>query len=74
TEARHMLGDARSAEDLGHDFGATLTEREVVWMIEKEFAQTAEDVLWRRSKLGLELEKHQVAALEAFIADHLRAD
>ncbi|MGR3487441.1 glycerol-3-phosphate dehydrogenase [Pseudooceanicola nanhaiensis] len=74
TEARHMLGDARSAEDMGRDFGATLTEREVVWMIEKEFAQTAEDVLWRRSKLGLELEKHQVAALEAFIADHLRAD
>lgn len=72
TEARHMLGDAKSPEDLGRDFGATLTEREVTWMIEKEFAQTADDVLWRRSKLGLRLEKHEVAALEAFIAEKPR--
>ena len=46
---------AESAGDLGEHFGATLTAREVDWMINHEFARTAEDVLWRRSKLGLRL-------------------
>lgn len=68
TEARALLAGAEAPEDLGRDFGATLTEREVVWMMEREFAQTAEDVLWRRSKLGLRLDRHEVAALDAFMA------
>ena len=37
------------------DFGAGLTERELVWLREREWARTAEDVLWRRTKLGLRL-------------------
>ena len=48
-----MLGDARDAADLGRVFGADLSEREVDWLVRTEWARTAEDVLWRRSKLGL---------------------
>ncbi len=67
TDAREILGDAKSATDLGADFGATLTAAEVQWLMVHEFAHTAEDVVWRRSKLGLRLTKDQIAALEAFM-------
>jgi glycerol-3-phosphate dehydrogenase len=63
TSARVILGDATSQEDLGQDFGATLTEAEVSWLMRREFARTAEDVLWRRSKLGLRLTAEQTKAL-----------
>lgn len=53
TDAALILGDAGTAADLGQDFGATLTAAEVDWLMTHEFACTAEDVLWRRSKLGL---------------------
>lgn len=67
TEARDILGSARSATDLGRDFGASLTEAELRWMMEREWAQSAEDVLWRRSKLGLRLSAAEQAAVAAFI-------
>ncbi|MCC5984936.1 MAG: glycerol-3-phosphate dehydrogenase [Rhodobacteraceae bacterium] len=63
-EARALLGGAQAAADLGRDFGATLSEAEVRWLMAREFARTAEDVIWRRSKLGLRLDKAQVAALD----------
>ncbi len=63
SEAEEILGDARSADDLGEAFGASLTAREVAWLMEREFARTAEDVLWRRSKLGLRMTAGEVAAL-----------
>ncbi len=69
TEAAAVLGDAQAPADLGQDFGATLTEAELRWMIEREFATTAEDALWRRSKLGLRMERAQVAAVEAVMAE-----
>ena len=68
TEAAEILSGARSAADLGHDFGATLTEAEVRWLMTHEFARAAEDVVWRRTKLGLRLSSEQIAALEAFMA------
>ena len=63
TEARQILGDARAPGDLGQDFGATLTEAELRWLMSHEYARTAEDVLWRRSKLGLRLDQTQVRML-----------
>ncbi|WP_342076026.1 glycerol-3-phosphate dehydrogenase [Yoonia sp. SS1-5] len=68
TEAKLILGSAKSAEDLGMDFGATLTEAEVKWLMSREYARTAEDVIWRRSKLGLRLNEDQVALLEGYMA------
>ncbi|ATG49985.1 glycerol-3-phosphate dehydrogenase (plasmid) [Celeribacter ethanolicus] len=64
TEARDVLGDAKSAEALGRDFGATLTETEVTWLMEREYARTAEDIVWRRSKLGLRLDETQIHDLD----------
>ncbi len=72
TEARVLLGDARSAGDLGRAFGGTLTEREVAWLVTHEHARTAEDVVWRRSKLGLRMTAAEVAALDAFMAGALQ--
>lgn len=50
--------------DLGRDFGATLTEAEVDWLMQKEFARVADDVVWRRSKVGLRMTKVQIAHLD----------
>ncbi|WP_373352833.1 glycerol-3-phosphate dehydrogenase [Pseudoroseicyclus sp. CXY001] len=63
TLARDILGDAASEADLGQAFGATLTEREVLWLKAHEWAQTAEDILWRRSKLGLHMSPTERQAL-----------
>ncbi len=68
TEAAAILAGARSAADLGRDFGATLTEAELRWMMEKEYARTADDALWRRTKLGLRLSAEQKKAVGAFMA------
>ena len=67
TSAREWLGAAKSREDLGRDFGAGLSQAEVDYLVEREWARTAEDVLWRRSKLGLRLDAGQVAALSAYL-------
>jgi len=68
TEATKVLGDAKEAADLGRDFGATLTESEVTWLMTHEYARTAEDVVWRRNKLGLRLDAGQIEALDAWMA------
>ncbi len=70
TEARSVLGDAGDAEALGRDFGATLTEAEVVWLMDKEYARRAADVVWRRSKLGLRMTTEQVAELDRWMKEH----
>jgi len=69
TDAKALLGDAAQAIDLGHDFGATLTEAELRWMMQHEFARTADDALWRRSKLGLRLSPAQVAAVARWMKE-----
>ncbi|WP_179378689.1 glycerol-3-phosphate dehydrogenase [Jannaschia marina] len=68
TQARAVLGAAKTAADLGQDFGHTLTEAEVTWQMDREWARRAQDVLWRRTKLGLRFEAAEVEALEAFMA------
>jgi glycerol-3-phosphate dehydrogenase len=68
TKAREILGSARAAADLGIWFGATLTQAEVRYLMTQEWARTADDVLWRRTKLGLALTGGEVAALARFMA------
>ncbi|SDE73713.1 glycerol-3-phosphate dehydrogenase [Paracoccus isoporae] len=67
TEAARIMGNAASSEELGQDFGAGLTEAEVVWLMDHEFARRAEDVVWRRSKLGLRMDAAQIEALDAWM-------
>ena len=55
TRMDRVLGTATSLDDLGRDFGGTLFEAELRYLVDQEFARTAEDALWRRSKLGLHL-------------------
>jgi glycerol-3-phosphate dehydrogenase len=73
TRTVRVLGAAKSADDLGENLGADLTAAEVRYLMSKEWAQTADDVLWRRSKLGLRFTTAQKAALETFMAGTNRA-
>lgn len=68
TEASQILGNAEQATDLGQDFGATLTEAEINWLMTHEYARNAEDVVWRRNKLGLRLSKEQIRAIDDWMA------
>lgn len=74
TEAREILGSAGAADDLGHAFGGTLTEREIDWLMDKEYARRAEDVVWRRSKLGLRMSQAEVAALDDWMKNARTGD
>lgn len=71
TDAWRMLDGAQDEAALGMAFGATLTEREIIWLMEKEYARTAEDVVWRRNKLGLRLGAEEIATLDAWMAARL---
>ena len=63
-----ILKEAQSMDDLGARFTGDLTESEVRYMVEHEWAHTAEDVLWRRSKLGLTSTAEERTAISQFIA------
>ncbi|MCK6443236.1 glycerol-3-phosphate dehydrogenase [Elstera cyanobacteriorum] len=73
TRAHLLLGGADSAADLGRNFGADLTEREVLYLMKHEWARRAEDILWRRSKLGLHLSAADSAALDQYMAAAAKA-
>ena len=63
-----ILGDARSRDDLGPSFGADLTGAEVRYLMSKEWARFPDDILWRRSKLGLTMPAAEREALAVFMA------
>jgi glycerol-3-phosphate dehydrogenase len=67
TEAAKVLSGAAQAADLGQDFGATLTEAEVLWLMRHEYARAAEDIVWRRNKLGLRLSAEQIETLDRWM-------
>lgn len=69
TQARMWLGDATDMASLGLDFGHGLSEAEVRHMMTREWARTGEDILWRRSKLGLRLDGAQVERLEQWLEE-----
>ncbi|MBO3762162.1 glycerol-3-phosphate dehydrogenase [Ciceribacter sp. L1K23] len=73
TDASTMLSGVTGAEGLGRHFGGTLYEAEVRWLVEREWARTAEDVLWRRTKQGLFLTAEEAAGLENYMAGIRRA-
>lgn len=62
-----VLGHPHTPDDLGRHFGAGLFEREVLYLVDKEWARTAEDIVWRRTKLGLRMSGAEIAALEDFL-------
>jgi glycerol-3-phosphate dehydrogenase len=68
TRIERVLGPARRLEDLGPCLGADLTGAEVRYLMEREWAQTEDDVLWRRSKLGLRFSPDERERLARFMA------
>ena len=66
--AAAIFDDVVGPSDMGRDFGHGLTEAELRYLMGAEFARTAEDVLWRRTKLGLLMSAAQVAQIEAWMA------
>lgn len=62
-----MLSDIASPADMGEDFGAGLTQIEVDWLRHHEWAHSAEDVLWRRTKFGLAMTDAQKSRLEDYL-------
>jgi glycerol-3-phosphate dehydrogenase len=67
TKVERLLAGAASMADLGQVFGADLTEAEVRYLMAEEWATRADDVVWRRTKLGLRLSGPETAALDTFM-------
>eukprot|EP01037_Dinobryon_pediforme_P010653 gene10653-10724_t len=67
-----ILGSARTATDLGQDFGGGLSAAEVAYLIRSEFARTAEDVVWRRTKSGLHMSAEQIGTLDKWMAEAMQ--
>lgn len=57
-----VAAGATSLDGLGRHFGGTLYEAEVAYLVKHEWAQTAEDILWRRTKHRLHLTQDEQAA------------
>ena len=70
TRATKVLGNSKSMADLGKSFGDTLTEAEVKYLMANEWAVTAADVVWRRSKLGLRMSAAEISGLDDWMAAH----
>jgi glycerol-3-phosphate dehydrogenase len=69
--AYDVLGDRTTVADLGAHFGAQLYAREIDYLVEHEWARTAEDVLWRRTKAGLQFDAGQCEAVACFLAQRV---
>jgi glycerol-3-phosphate dehydrogenase len=67
SRAKRILGSAASLADLGRDFGGGLTEAEAAYLVDQEWARTAEDILWRRSKMGLHTGPDTAEALQSWL-------
>ncbi|MGI9475258.1 MAG: glycerol-3-phosphate dehydrogenase [Hyphomicrobiaceae bacterium] len=70
TQAFDVLDGATSLGDLGEQFGGGLAEREVAFLRDQEWAVSADDILWRRSKLGLRLTEAERCRLAQWLLDH----
>jgi glycerol-3-phosphate dehydrogenase len=69
TRATRLLGEARTTADLGTHFGDTLYAAEVDYFVAQEWALSAEDVLWRRTKCGLHLTAAQREAVALYLLE-----
>ncbi|MEO6079793.1 MAG: glycerol-3-phosphate dehydrogenase [Steroidobacteraceae bacterium] len=72
TRMSQILGNARLLEDLGARFGNDLTFAEVSYLVESEWARSASDILWRRTRLGLALPASAVDQLQDAVTQLLR--
>jgi len=73
TRARRIVEGVRGQADWGETFGSDLTEREARYLAEQEWARSADDILWRRSKLGLRLSDSEAGRLDDWMRDLMPA-
>jgi glycerol-3-phosphate dehydrogenase len=73
TRVDRVIGAAKSMDDLGMRFGVDLTAAEVRYLMQHEWAETPDDILWRRSKLGLRLSREDQEALSRLMVSSLGA-
>ena len=71
TRSLAILGEATSPDELGQDFGGGVTAAELDYLVREEWARSADDVLWRRSKLGLHLPPDAREKIEAYLEKRL---
>jgi len=69
TDLWKILANAKSKSELGRDFGFDLSEAEVEWLQDKEFARSADDILWRRTKLGLRFDPKDKEELARWLSE-----
>lgn len=69
TRIHELLKDATNPEDMGTAFGGGLTAREVRFLIDHEWAKTAEDILWRRTKCGLHMRETEIETFTQWFND-----
>ena len=69
-----IFGDATNIDALGKHFGSGLYEREVNYLIQEEWSRTSDDILFRRSKLGLSFSKDEVTQLDQHLDDFFKAN
>jgi glycerol-3-phosphate dehydrogenase len=69
TRTSRVLGDANTVTDLGKAFGHTLYAAEVDYFVAQEWAASADDILWRRTKCGLHLSAEQRAGVAVYLRE-----
>jgi glycerol-3-phosphate dehydrogenase len=74
TNAWTLMEGALNVDSMGQDFGGTLSGREVEYLMKHEWAECAEDVVWRRSKLGIRLDRKQIAAIDDWMQKKTLSD
>jgi glycerol-3-phosphate dehydrogenase len=65
-----MLELVETESDLGAQFGGSLTACEIIYLMQNEWAQTADDVVWRLSKLGIRMKQEEIAELDEWMSAH----
>lgn len=70
TRTRQMLKGCQAMTDLGQQFGGTLYAREIDYLTTHEWARDAQDIIWRRTKLGLRLTAAQVSNIQSYLKTH----
>jgi glycerol-3-phosphate dehydrogenase len=71
--AFQIVGKASSKNEMGVCFGQNLYQQEVDYLCREEWAQSAEDILWRRTKLGLVFTEKQTQSLDNYIQQSVRS-
>ena len=66
-----LLGNAKKYSDLGKFFGYNLYQREVEYLVDNEWVNDIEALIWRRTKLGLWLNKDEIKSLEHWLKNYL---